>query len=304
MSVLLLGNGINLQEKLTPKWDSLLADIAKDYHVKSGKSLSMTLGYEMLENQILSKNAGLQESEIHKRIAACVDTDAMKKKKDWSGTVHAKLTALPVDAILTTNYDYAIERSIDPSFRKSYNTRETTYSLQRYQKSGGKTVYHIHGECGYPKSICLGFEQYAGSLQRIRERIVQNTAVDKTAKEQGYTFLLADIFKGITQKPEYSWYYDFFLKDVYILGLTLDVSEMDLWWLLSYRSKLLATNKLLLRNKIYYLDVSLADEKKTHEYKRRQKLLKVFHVEWIQSKGESYTEQYDFACNWLKKHVK
>ena len=32
MSVLLLGNGINLQERLAPDWNKLLRDIAKKYH--------------------------------------------------------------------------------------------------------------------------------------------------------------------------------------------------------------------------------------------------------------------------------
>ena len=110
MSVLLLGNGINLQERLAPDWNKLLRDIAKKYHFTPEKSLSMTLGYEMLENQILKRDSSLNETGIHREIAAQVETDAMKQKKDWSGTVHARLTALPVKAIMTTNYDYAIER--------------------------------------------------------------------------------------------------------------------------------------------------------------------------------------------------
>ena len=265
----------------------------------------MTLGYEMLENQILKRDPSLNETGIHREIAAQVETDVMKQKKDWSGTVHARLTALPVKAILTTNYDYAIERSLDPAFKKAFTTRETTYSLHRYQQAGSKTVYHIHGECGYPKSICLGYEQYAGSLQRIRDRIVQNTATDKEAREQGRTFLLADIMAGLIPRPEYSWFYDFFLDDVYILGLTLDVSEMDLWWLLSYRSKLIATRKLPINNKIIYLDIDLNTSRdREAECKRRRKLLEAFDVKCISCKGDTYPEQYDYACNWLKTHIR
>ena len=305
MSVLLLGNGINLQERLAPDWNKLLRDIAKKYHFTPEKSLSMTLGYEMLENQILKRDPSLNETGIHREIAAQVETDVMKQKKDWSGTVHARLTALPVKAILTTNYDYAIERSLDPAFKTAFTTRETTYSLHRYQQAGSKTVYHIHGECGYPKSICLGYEQYAGSLQRIRDRIVQNTATDKEAREQGRTFLLADIMAGLIPRPEYSWFYDFFLDDVYILGLTLDVSEMDLWWLLSYRSKLIATRKLPINNKIIYLDIDLNTSRdREAECKRRRKLLEAFDVKCISCKGDTYPEQYDYACNWLKTHIR
>ena len=42
MSVLLLGNGINLQERLAPDWSKLLRGIAKKYHFTPEKSLSMT----------------------------------------------------------------------------------------------------------------------------------------------------------------------------------------------------------------------------------------------------------------------
>ncbi|MBQ2220346.1 MAG: hypothetical protein II419_01610, partial [Acidaminococcaceae bacterium] len=156
-----------------------------------------------------------------------------------------------------------------------------------------------------PRSICLGFEQYAGSLQRIRDRIVQSTAVDKEAREQGHTFALADIMAGLTPRPEYSWFYDFFLDDVHILGLTLDVSEMDLWWLLSYRSKLIATRKLPINNKIIYLDIDLNTSRdREAECKRRRKLLEAFDVKCISCKGDTYPEQYDYACNWLKTHIK
>lgn len=303
MSILLLGNGINLQEGLASDWKALLQKIAKGFQSASEESLSMTLGYEMLENRILQQESDTSEISIRRAIADLVETDAMKKKKDWSNTVHARFTAFPVRSVLTTNYDYAIERSLDPMFKKSFTTRETTYSLQRYQKAGDKTVYHIHGECGYPRSICLGFEQYAGSLQRIRDQIVRNTAIDKGARDAGHTFLLADIVNGLTSRPEHSWIYDFFLDNVYILGLKLDVSEMDLWWLLSYRSKLITTNKLSIHNKIVYLDVDLDNSKDKEMIKRRRRLLEAFHVKYISCKGEDYTLKYEFAYNWLKNNL-
>ena len=96
-----------------------------------------------------------------------------------------------------------------------------------------------------------------------------------------------------------------FLDDVYILGLTLDVSEMDLWWLLSYRSKQIATRKLPINNKIIYLDIDLnTSRNREAECKRRRKLLEAFDVKCVSCKGDTYTEQYDYACNWLKTHIK
>ncbi len=305
MSVLLLGNGVNQAEGLSPDWNDLLKRIAREYGFAPEKSLSNTLGYELLENQILRKHPGLSMTEIHRRIADGVATKEMMRRTDWTDTVHRRLMQLPVRTVLTTNYDYALERSVDPAFRPAYNTRETTYSLRRFQRAGERIVYHIHGECGYPRSICLGFEHYAGSLQRIREGIVGATALTKEAGAKGHTYLLADVLNGLTPKPEPGWIYDFFTEDVYILGLNLDACEIDLWWLLSYRAKQKSMGKLDVPNRIAYLDVSIPqDDAGTESIRRRRRLLEAFDVSHIACKGAGYPEKYDYACKWLKRNVK
>ena len=304
MSVLLLGNGINQAEGLSPDWNTLLRSVSKKYGFTPEESLSNTLGYEMLENRILRNFPTLRITAIRKEIAKGVQTRAIKKKTDWSGTVHARLTRLPVSAILTTNYDYALERSVDPAFKRAYNTRETTYSLRRCQYAGGKTFCHIHGECGYPHSICLGFEHYAGSLQRIREGVVGSTALTEEARKAGHTYMLADILNGLTPKPAQSWIFDFFTEDLYILGLNLDACEIDLWWLLSYRAKQITMGKLTKQNEIYYLDVSdPEDEEKKDLTERRRQLLEVFDVEYLACEGEDFPQRYDFACAWLEDRL-
>ena len=304
MSVLLLGNGINLAERLSPDWNTLLKTVAEKYGFTPEESLSNTLGYEMLENRILRKNPALRMTAIHREIARGVQTRAISRKKDWSGTDHARLTRLPVSVILTTNYDYALERSADPAFRRVYNTRETTYSLRRCQYAGGKTIYHIHGECGYPRSICLGFEHYAGSLQRIREGVVGSTALTEEAKKAGHTYMLADILNGLTPKPEQSWIFDFFTEDMYILGLNLDACEIDLWWLLSYRAKQITMGRLTKRNEIHYLDVSDRKDGKNRDLaNRRRQLLEAFDVQYLACEGEDFPQRYDYACAWLEDRM-
>ena len=320
MSILLLGNGINLQEKLAPSWGELLQEIAKVYGCTSEDSLSNTLGYEMFENRILKGNDGEKELTIHRKIANGVETEELKHKNDWSGTIHAKLLSLPVKTILTTNYDYALERAAETGFKHKQNTKETIYSLRRYQDAGGKRFFHIHGECGYPRSICLGFEQYAGSLQNIRQSIVQSTS----SEGDGHTYLLADIMNGITEKPAESWVYDFFTENVYILGFGMDVSEMDLWWLLSYRSKQITSNRLPITNRIVYLDIGFddaedkqpdcdrtkckyrteANEQKKRARGQRKKLLETFDVEYRMCRGKTYDDQYADALRYLSKEMR
>ena len=320
MSILLLGNGINLLEELTPKWEDLVVDIGKKYGCKAEKSLSNILGYEMLENQIIKKKNLKNEFPIHKTIADRTESDAIKSRRNWNNTIHSKLINLPIRKILTTNYDYAIERSAEADFVPQKNTNETTYSLQRYQRAAGRTVFHIHGECNYPKSICLGYEQYAGTLQHIRNKIVKRTA----KKDQPeYSFLLADILNGLTEQPINSWIYDFFKEDIFILGLSLDVSEMDLWWLLSYRSKQLTSKKLPISNRIVFLDTgsdNVKDEMpscmipscfykrealgaKRLDRRKRKSLLESFDVEYRMCKGDSFRDQYEDALRFLKRNT-
>ena len=296
MNILLLGNGINLVEGLTSDWNSLLAEIAEKYGHTPEKSLSMTLGYEMLENLILKSDSRETESSIHRVIAEKIENDNIRKKVDWSNSIHATLMSLPVTEIMTTNYDYSLEHSIKRDFKKQYRTKETIYSLQRFQETCGKKVFHIHGECGYPRSICLGFEQYAGSLQRIRSELTRPTRVKD--KNDGRTFQLADVLAGISDIPENSWIYHFFVNDITILGLKLDSSEIDLWWLLSYRSKLKTTGKLPIQNRIRFLETSSNNTPEKKELStQKEKLFKAFDIEYILCHGDRYEQRYEEALN-------
>ena len=92
-------------------------------------------------------------------------------------SIYKCLLELPVEEFITTNYDYAIEKVLESTFVPRYVTRERLYSRYRTQSAGGKTVTHIHGECAYPESICLGFEQYAGTLEKIRSMLTTSTEV-------------------------------------------------------------------------------------------------------------------------------
>lgn len=51
----------------------------------------------------------------------------------------------------------------------------------------------------------------------------------------------------------HSWIDLFFTNDIHILGLSLDTSEIDLWWLLTYRARYaLQRGKKIITNRIYY----------------------------------------------------
>ena len=88
----------------------------------------------------------------------------------------------------------------------------------------------------------------------------------------GYEHYISSIHNiQINQKEnkKISWI-DIFLNDnIYILGLGLDFGEIDLWWLLSYRNRLILDNKIQ-KNKVIYIknkklissNINLSEEEK------------------------------------------
>jgi hypothetical protein len=152
-----------------------------------------------------------------------------------------RIDALPVQHILTTNYDYLLEGVTRPSPRKA-STREQKYSLFRWRKrtAGGK-VWHVHGEAMQKASIMLGSAHYSTHTARVREYLSAspNEAGDwKRARARSPL---------ITQPTEEntkfvrgwrrSWVDHFLTGHVHVLGFGFSQSETLLWWLLMFRHR-------------------------------------------------------------------
>ncbi|WP_269845124.1 SIR2 family protein [Geothermobacter hydrogeniphilus] len=153
--------------------------------------------------------------------------------------------------MLTTNYEFTLEK---PALNKSVNLKnsgavsEQKYSLFRQFEISGKRFWHIHGDANHPQSIALGYEQYSGYLQNMRNYMVSGT------KDNYKSIKLEALIKRL-KRGDYSitsWIDLFFSHDIHILGLGLDFVEIHLWWLLTYRARVLNGHKLSRRNKIYY----------------------------------------------------
>ena len=201
MAVIFLGNGINQNEGLVYSWDKLLdkaiepskrtsstktlSGTAATGGIKRPKveGLSMTMGFELLEFFAVDKCIVNNGYQLKKRIAnTIIDKIGERTKEkgfDWNKTIHARIMRLPVKTYFTTNYDYALEQSIDPDFNRQSTTQEITYSRMRFQTANvegiDKKIYHVHGEVKAPNSICLGFEHYSGTLEKMRYDLVRST---------------------------------------------------------------------------------------------------------------------------------
>ncbi|RSM29262.1 SIR2 family protein [Aeromonas salmonicida] len=250
---LLFGNGINRVSDNSVSWDELLDKIKGVNRFLNG-NLPNTMVYEriFMEKNISETSQKADEIDIKKSIA-----EAMKSQE--SNEIFEALKLLDVEHYLTTNYDYAFEKALRTP--PEHLSTEDIYSLRRKRKystqEGVKYLWNIHGEIDHPKSIMLGLDHYCGSVSKIESYVkgtykytidgeVHNVS-SMVMKLESSNFCLT------------SWIDLFFSSNVHIIGLSLDYSETDLWWLLNKRARLSTDG--LVKNKIYFYTQKFEQQK-------------------------------------------
>jgi hypothetical protein len=244
MKVLLLGNGINRIDN-DYSWNELMDDLLEFAEMKNAIELG-DKPFPLLYEEIflrLSSGGNQPEIDVKQKIRDLV-------KKIRSNDLHGQVMGMDLQQILTTNYDYNLE-SVTSGGIKSAElippTKGSKYSLMRKRKAGSKTIWHIHGESSAPGTILLGYEQYAGYLQTIRQYVISGIR---------YTDLyLEPLNKRLREdnREIFTWIDHFFMSDLYILGLNMDFVEMHLWWLFDFRARLQTSPRYNIKNKITYI---------------------------------------------------
>ncbi len=242
LNALLIGNGLNRAID-NNAWSDLIRSMQEYYAVEAVSNQSnLPLEFERIylsakSNSLIEKVSDLK-NEICRRLPS-VDRFEL----------HSQYTSLPVEVILTTNYDYFLEKSIDISFcRKNCksSTKEQKHSLFRYILCGSKKIWHIHGESHTPLSICLGYDQYCSYLSRMHEFLTK--PLEGVCREPYLRHVLSS-----REQIQESWLPLFFTHNIHIVGLSLSFIELDLWWLLSYRMRFILENpKYKINNCIHY----------------------------------------------------
>lgn len=248
-AALLIGNGLNRcyeKEHSQISWSSLLKTIANQYGVEFVDNNSFPLEYECLVNSICEvTHIPFDDALMQTKTAIAKQVEAQSPPIN---SVHHRFVDLPIDEIMTTNYDYVLERAYSPNISlldiksarvkdKDSNTKsETKYSQRRKIALSGKVFHHIHGEANTPASLCLGYAHYADYLTHIR-----NYVKGEVNESNGSISDFSQ--KSALQKlAKRHWSDLFFTHDVHIVGLTLDICEIDLWWILTYRAQLFHSN--------------------------------------------------------------
>lgn len=291
---ILFGNGVNLLTEGTPSWDKLLDDIS---NIKIHEKMPNPLKYEaillkqyknsnwesnnasnnMLENTNSSKNNAKKKRETDLKYSITEKIQYFK-----SNDIIRRITLLPFDHYLTTNYDKSLfneygEKSIIPQ-----DVTEKLYSARRRYilKNGEGERYYwpIHGICDKPASIMLGYDQYCGSLAKI-ESYVKGTYKYREK-------VLDSVNQRLKKELDYiySWVDLFFITDIHIIGLGLNYEETDLWWLLNRRKRI--KNDIHFYNKIYYYEIDQIETDK-------ELLFNSFDVDVVKLKDKTLFNQKD-----------
>lgn len=268
LKVLLLGNGINRIDN-DYSWEDLMHDLlafANKQHAISVKDKPFTLLYEEIYHRWMTEH-----HQPAPAISADLQDTANKASKDIgemilktkianlvrnisSNTLHRKAIQMDVAEIMTTNYDLNLESVVPGGVRNApyiKPVKGSKYSILRRRKAGNKVVWHIHGDIVAPGSILLGYEQYAGYLQFVRNYVTEGIQY----REQGETFQIGPLTTRLRKGEQaiQSWVDHFFINDVYILGLNMDFSEMHLWWILDFRARLKHDPKFQINNRVIFL---------------------------------------------------
>lgn len=293
---LLIGNGLNRLALENISWEDLL------------KNLSTRLGYKYKETDkdkplpLFFEEVILRKyQDYYSGIKEAKQFIAEELIKLVPNQYHSDIKTLGLNAILTTNYDYLIEKGIYAGFTRENIgsvTQEQTHSLFRRIEIKEISIWHIHGEINdfknnsprgkfRPNTILLGFDQYTNYLREIQ----------KYVKEYIYSsdrklIIRKSIFRKIKDGDALdinSWIDYFFCNNLIILGLTLDFSEIDLWWILTYRS-IYIQNMLqkISVNRIFYL-VPCFDQPNNIN---KHELLEALGVSILEIQAKNYEDFY------------
>ncbi|NIG52309.1 hypothetical protein [Chitinophaga sp. Cy-1792] len=240
--VLLVGNDIN-NISAGQSWKDLLQDIIAYCHTTDCIKVDDRKPFSLLYEEIFLtgiKKQRINEKDLKAFIAA-------KTAEIRPNEVHTAIRELRPAHILTTNYEFTLEGRT-PEHSNSL-IKERFYSIFRKYTLDGIHYWHIHGDCLNPMSINLGFEHYGGQLQLMRNYVVSGTVYANN--EVPKASLIRRIHNG--EVYFHSWIDLFFTKDIHILGLSLDFTETDLWWLLTYRARQQFNYRnISVPNNIYY----------------------------------------------------
>ncbi|WP_075280352.1 SIR2 family protein [Thermophilibacter provencensis] len=305
---LLIGNGLNLAAG-GRSWDALLQEICPDdLRIQTNDkndAIPQPIQFEMIgarENERSSRRGKDSYLKLKNKIKGLFD----ETPYDF-GPLHHAVYKTKTDNIITTNYDFVLEEASgrwDPNDARRWNSQQK-YLFESTGVVGGRNFFHCHGVCNLASSICIGYEHYMGYVQHMRSLLVKGSK-DECELDSPR---IARILNGTVAVSEMQWPILFFNSDIAILGLGLSFSELDLWWLLTFRAAFFSNVDITARpNKVTYFDVAEISkdedcEEKKHEMREGAKAIALsgLNVQYVPIVTHSYKRGYGIVLESLQE---
>jgi len=324
MNAILFGNGFNMLSKGCPSWNKLLSDMSDSRNAPILDGIPPTLQYEQV---YLAPNTSFSSLTSDTEETVLKESVKRKLKNLPTNEFYTQLIDLDVDIYITTNYDHVFYGNEETRIIAK-NSSEKLYSIRRWKKIDiGKkklTLYNIHGDLTGVYSIMLGLDHYGGYLAKIQDYVKGNYKRTKKVRTKKLVFPAVPSISSrikensIVLDPEdygftnsgtslLSWIDAFFFADLHIIGLALDFSEIDLWWLLSRRARIYKNRHR--GNKVYYYPTFPLSEIHLHLPKLRLLEKLGVHVIYrkqttdIETGNINYREIYQEQLNNIKSRL-
>lgn len=294
---LLIGNGPNRVTHDAHSWSAVLCELAAQIGqpavMAGSKVRPFTLIFEELALRMARR--GRAEDELKGLVAE-------RMARLQPNEVHRRIMALPVEHLLTTNYDYCLEATAGGTGICVDLHSESRYSLFRCREAASKRVWHIHGEIAKPGTIMLGHDHYVGYLHKARNYLTTDGARSRAGQYDYRSPVLHRRYNFEEDAAGYSWLDLFLRDDVHIAGFGFDYSEIAMWWLVGYKARLgLSDGRLPKRIEVGRSIFYCFREDALEEPLRGQ--LEVLHdlgVEIVRvTRGASYMEGWGRMCDAL-----
>ena len=286
------GNGVNLLSKNGKTWDNILREISVGQILPPIGSNTLKYEYIVLpKNKYTEVGHGCTFTVNGVKVTEMIDTEIDIKTKLKEKMTHFeapafydKLAELEADNYITTNYETFLN---NPLMKRGYKRKNTECSIRNIEAhftfvNGEKKIrlWNMHGSFDIEERIMLGLYEYCESVTKLKRMF-----------ELSNGLLKAEIYKN-------SWPYVMLHSNVYILGFGLGYEEIDLWYFLTIRKRLIR-EKIIERNKIIYysindnsLDIGKA------------KLLEALDVEVINVDFDWSEKAYEKAYNDIYERIK
>jgi hypothetical protein len=163
---LFIGAGVSVGAGL-PTWGTLLEAIAKEAQMSKDDTNRLWSLPFLDQARLLAARLGSQ-AKLREIIVRLVQSDGFS-------LMHAMLSCLPTDSVVTTNYDTLFEKACEVSFFFAFlfvllvvflflekaSTSEGKLIVLPYDlEKGGKFLLKLHGCCKHPDDIVLTREDY------------------------------------------------------------------------------------------------------------------------------------------------